>query len=93
MATCGGVMIAVNAVTSNIPRLDSVNVPSLISAARSLPARVRVDEVAERRGEVRDVAIATIEQGRRDEPVVERDRDADVDGVPRAPRRRRSRPR
>jgi hypothetical protein len=38
MATCGGVTIAVNEDTSNMPRLLSVNVASLISAARNLPS-------------------------------------------------------
>ena len=82
IATCGGVMIAVNAVTSNIPRLDSVNVPSLISARPQLAGPGPRGQVAEARGEIGDAAIAAVEERRGDEPVVERDGDADVDGVP-----------
>src|SRR5262249_28266983 len=41
IATCGGVTIAVNALTSNMPRLLSVNVASLSSSGRSLDERAR----------------------------------------------------
>src|SRR5271166_4558542 len=41
IAACGGVMMAVNASTSNIPRLLTVNVPSLMSAGRNFPPRAR----------------------------------------------------
>ena len=41
MATWGGIMIAVNASTPNIPRLLIVKVPPAISPGRNLPLRAR----------------------------------------------------
>ena len=79
IATCGGSMIAVNARTPNMPRFETVNVPSWKSSGLERPPPRAVRERSRLLGELGERLAVGVAHDGHEQRVVGGDRDADVD--------------
>ena len=72
-------MIAVNARTPNMPRFETVKVPSWKSSGRSVRRRARVRERSRLLRDLRERLAVGVAHDGHEQSVVGGDRDADVD--------------
>ena len=81
MAVSGGLMMAVNCSMPNIPRFETENVAPVYSLGRELACARAVGQGAHLVGDLSQSLGLRVEDDGRDEPVLDRDGDADVDSV------------
>ena len=80
IAPSGGLMMAENSSTGNIPRLETENVAPGQLRASELARPRPLDQVLRLGGDLEQGLLVAVAEHRRDEPVVQGHRDADVDG-------------